>query len=199
MPDDDDGHSMQALHDAILEALLNGGLLSDETLEKLFGQDWQDRRRCRGSGSTQLIQQIIQKLQHQGYVTASPDLDGERQRREGAGGGAGRAETNAEVRDHRQEPRFSRLPRAAGPARIDWQEQPRAARYARDGDRRRGQRRAEAVRVRRHDEPRRQRHDPERGDALSRSRAVRSRLGSRPALATPRALRTSASTSPTRT
>src|SRR4051794_32508387 len=30
----DDGHSMQELHDAILEALLNGGLLSDETLEK---------------------------------------------------------------------------------------------------------------------------------------------------------------------
>ena len=31
---------MQALHDAILEALLNGGLLSDETLEKMLGKDW---------------------------------------------------------------------------------------------------------------------------------------------------------------
>ena len=44
MPYDDDeaGHSMQTLHDAILEALLNGGLLSDEMLEKLLGKDWRD-------------------------------------------------------------------------------------------------------------------------------------------------------------
>ena len=33
---------MQSLHDAILEALLNGGMLSDETLERLLGKDWQD-------------------------------------------------------------------------------------------------------------------------------------------------------------
>ena len=33
---------MQSLHDAILEALLNGGLLSDETLERMLGKDWQD-------------------------------------------------------------------------------------------------------------------------------------------------------------
>jgi Ca-activated chloride channel homolog len=91
MPEDD-GHSMQALHDAILEALLNGGLLSDETLEKMFGQDWKDSDDAEAR-LDQLIQQIIQKLQSQGYVTASPDLDGERQRREGAGGGAGQAET----------------------------------------------------------------------------------------------------------
>ena len=91
MPDDD-GHSMQALHDAILEALLNGGLLSDETLEKMFGQDWKDSDDAEAR-LDQLIQQIIQKLQNQGYVTASPDLDGERQRREGVGGGAGQAET----------------------------------------------------------------------------------------------------------
>jgi Ca-activated chloride channel family protein len=88
----EDGHSMQALHDAILEALLNGGLLSDETLEKMFGQDWKDSDDAE-ERLDQLIQQIIQKLQSQGYVTASPDLDGERQRREGAGGGMGQAET----------------------------------------------------------------------------------------------------------
>src|SRR3954471_12917966 len=88
----DDGHSMQALHDAILEALLNGGLLSDETLEKMFGQDWKDSDDAE-ERLGQLIQQIIQKLQSQGYVTASPDLNGERQRREGTGGGMGQAET----------------------------------------------------------------------------------------------------------
>ena len=45
------------------------------------------------------------------------------------------------------------------------------------GHRHRGQRRAEAVRVRRHDEPRRERHDPERGAARSarRARVERSR------------------------
>jgi hypothetical protein len=37
----DDGHSMQSLHDAIMESLLKRGLLSDETLERLLGKDWQ--------------------------------------------------------------------------------------------------------------------------------------------------------------
>jgi Ca-activated chloride channel homolog len=81
----DDGRSMQALHDAILEALLNGGLLSDETLEKMLGKDWQDRDDAEAQ-LDELIQQIIQKLQNQGYVTPSPDLEGERDRRERAGG-----------------------------------------------------------------------------------------------------------------
>ena len=180
MPDDD-GHSMQALHDAILEALLNGGLLSDETLEKMFGQDWKDSDDAEAR-LDQLIQQIIQKLQNQGYVTASPDLDGERQRREGAGGGAGQAETKLkfEITDKSLDFLGYRALRdllgSIGKSSLG------PPRYARDGDGRRGQRRAEAVRIRRHDEPRRQRHDPERGDALgSDLRAVRSRSGSRPA------------------
>ena len=192
MPGDDDGHSMQALHDAILEALLNGGLLSDETLEKLLGKDWQDGEDAE-ERLDELIQQIIEKLQHQGYVTASPDLDGERERRERPGGGGGGQETHVQVRDHRQEPRLPRLPRAARPAGIDRQEQPRPARHARDGDRRRGERRAEAVRVRRHDEPRRQRHDPERRHApVDRGRSGEVGRRSNPA-------RRAASTSTTRT
>ena len=40
LEDDDGSHSMQALHDAILEALLNGAL-PDELLERLLGKDWQ--------------------------------------------------------------------------------------------------------------------------------------------------------------
>jgi Ca-activated chloride channel homolog len=87
----EDGHSMQALHDAILEALLNGGLLSDETLEKMFGKDWKDSDDAE-QRLDELIQQIIQKLQNQGYVTPSPDLDGERERRERSGGGSGQAD-----------------------------------------------------------------------------------------------------------
>jgi Ca-activated chloride channel family protein len=92
MPEDD-GHSMQALHDAILEALLNGGLLSDETLEKMLGKDWQDSEDAEAR-LDELIQQIIRKLQNQGYVTPKPGLEGDRERRERAGGGIGQAEAS---------------------------------------------------------------------------------------------------------
>jgi Ca-activated chloride channel family protein len=81
----EDGHSMQSLHDAILEALLNGGLLSEETLERLLGKDWQTSEEAEAK-LDELIQKIIDKLQSQGYVTSSPDLDAERERREGRGG-----------------------------------------------------------------------------------------------------------------
>ena len=39
------------------------------------------------SGSTQLIQQIIEKLQPQGYLTSAPDLESESSERESAGQG----------------------------------------------------------------------------------------------------------------
>ena len=91
LPYDDDGNgqSMQELHDAILEALLNGGLLPDETLEKLLGKDWQHAEDAE-ERIDQLIQQIIDRLQRQGYITPSPDLEGDRERRQRPGrGGAG--------------------------------------------------------------------------------------------------------------
>jgi Ca-activated chloride channel family protein len=87
----EDGHSMQSLHDAIMEALLNGGLLSDETLERLLGKDWRTSEEAEAR-LDELIQRIIEKLQHQGYLTRSPDLDQERERREGPGRGIGGAE-----------------------------------------------------------------------------------------------------------
>jgi len=87
----EDGLSMQSLHDAIMEALLNGGLLSEETLERLLGENWQDSDDAEGK-LEQLIQRIIEKLQHQGYMTASPDAEGERERQRGPGSGMGNAE-----------------------------------------------------------------------------------------------------------
>jgi Ca-activated chloride channel family protein len=87
----EDGHSMQALHDAILEALLNGGLLSDETLEQMFGKGWQDGEDAEAR-LDELIDRIIERLQKQGYVTGSPDLERERHRREQSGAGRGGAE-----------------------------------------------------------------------------------------------------------
>ena len=88
LPGEDEGHSMQSLHDAVLEALMNGGLLSDETLEKLLGKDWQDADDAQ-ERLDELIKKIIEKLQSQGYLTSSPDLDAERDRRSGPGTGDG--------------------------------------------------------------------------------------------------------------
>jgi len=85
----EDGLSMQSLHDAIMEALLNGGLLSDETLERLLGKDWQTSEDAEEK-LEELIQRIIEKLQHQGYVTPSPESGEER--RQGRGGGMGNSE-----------------------------------------------------------------------------------------------------------
>jgi Ca-activated chloride channel family protein len=86
--DDESGHSRQSLHDAIMEAILNGGMLSDETLDRLLGKDWRDAE----DGEQRLdalIEKIIEKLQAQGYLSAPPDLERERERREGQGGGGG--------------------------------------------------------------------------------------------------------------
>src|SRR3954453_3687401 len=84
----EDGLSMQSLHDAIMEALLNGGMLSEETLERLLGKDWQTSENAE-ERLDELIRRIIEKLQHQGYVSTSPDLDEPREQREGPGRGMG--------------------------------------------------------------------------------------------------------------
>jgi len=91
--DDEAGHSWQSLHDAIMEALLNGGLLSEETLERMLGENWRDADDAE-ERLDQLIEKIIEKLQSQGYLTGPPDLERERQQREsgGPGGGMGNAE-----------------------------------------------------------------------------------------------------------
>ena len=47
----EDGLSRQSLHDAIMEAILNGGMLSEETLEKLLGTSLFNS----GNGDTSLL------------------------------------------------------------------------------------------------------------------------------------------------
>jgi Ca-activated chloride channel family protein len=93
--DDDDqpGHSMQSLHDAILEAILNGGMLSDETLERLLGKDWQSADDAE-QRLDDLIGKIIDKLQSQGYLTGAPSQSGVTSEAGGDQGGRG-AEGNA--------------------------------------------------------------------------------------------------------
>ncbi len=85
----DDDRTMQALHDAILEALFSGGVLSDEALQQLLGEPADgDQERARQQ-LEELIQQIIERMMEQGFVTGAPNLDDEREHRRGTGGGVG--------------------------------------------------------------------------------------------------------------
>jgi Ca-activated chloride channel family protein len=82
----DDDRSMQALYDAILEALMSGGVLPEETLERLLGPDAGEDAQQQ---LEQLIQQIMARMQEQGYIAPAPDLEAERERRAQTTGGGG--------------------------------------------------------------------------------------------------------------
>ena len=68
--DEDDGEdrNLQSLHDAILDALLNGGLLSDDALQRLLG-DPADADQDGRSDLETLIQELIRRMADQGYVS----------------------------------------------------------------------------------------------------------------------------------
>jgi Ca-activated chloride channel family protein len=94
----DGDRSMQALHDAILDALLNGGLLPEDLIEQLFGDDAATAKQQ----LDELVQQLMERMQEAGYITPSPELDSERERRAQPGGGDGESEpgqTKFEVTD----------------------------------------------------------------------------------------------------
>src|SRR6195256_1967400 len=84
---DDEERTMQALHDAILDALFNGGVLPEETIERLLGDPADGGQDDARSQLEELIQEIIERMTDEGDITAPPDLDGERERRQGRGGG----------------------------------------------------------------------------------------------------------------
>src|SRR5688500_9423509 len=87
--DSDDDRTMQALHDAILEALFSGGVLSEDALQRLLGEPADGDQEGARQQLEDLIQQIIERMMEQGFITGAPDLDPERERRRGAGGGVG--------------------------------------------------------------------------------------------------------------
>jgi Ca-activated chloride channel family protein len=94
----DGDRTMQALHDAILDALLNGGLLPDDLIEQLFGDDATTAKQQ----LDELVQQLMERMQEAGYITPSPELESERERRAQPGGGEGEGEpgqTKFEVTD----------------------------------------------------------------------------------------------------
>jgi Ca-activated chloride channel family protein len=86
---DEDDRTMQALHDAILDALFNGGVLPDETIERLLGDPADGDQSDARSKLEELIQKIIERMGQEGYISTPPDLDAERERRQGRGGGTG--------------------------------------------------------------------------------------------------------------
>jgi Ca-activated chloride channel homolog len=85
---DGEDRTMAALHDAILEALFSGGVLSDDAMKQLLGDPADGDQEHVRQQIEDLIQQLIERMMEQGFVTGAPDLDEERERR-GAGGGTG--------------------------------------------------------------------------------------------------------------
>ena len=101
---DDEERTMQALHDAILDALFNGGVLPEDTIERLLGDPADGDQGDARSKLEALIQQIIERMAEQGYITAPPDLNAERERRQGQvgpgqGQGQGQGQVTFEVTD----------------------------------------------------------------------------------------------------
>jgi Ca-activated chloride channel family protein len=96
---DDEERTMQALHDAILDALFNGGVLPEETIERLLGDPADGDQEEMRSKLEELIQQIIERMGEQGYISTPPDLEPERRRRGQGGRGHDQPPVTFEVTD----------------------------------------------------------------------------------------------------
>ena len=81
----EDDRTMEALHDAILEALFSDGVLSEEALERLMGDAADADQEKARQQIEDLIQQIIDRMMEEGFVTSAPDLESEQEHRRGAG------------------------------------------------------------------------------------------------------------------
>jgi Ca-activated chloride channel family protein len=104
-PQSDDDRTWQALHDAILDALLNGGALSDEMLERLTadadtpGREGDESRSDRRDQIEDLIQQIIERLTEQGYVSVTGRPESRQPAAQGGGAAQGQGSARFEVTD----------------------------------------------------------------------------------------------------
>jgi Ca-activated chloride channel family protein len=78
--------TMQALHDAIMDALTSGDLLPQETIDRILNDTTNTDR------LEQLIQQLIDRLEQEGYITSSPDLEAEKTQRQSGGTGVARGQ-----------------------------------------------------------------------------------------------------------
>src|SRR3990170_7163398 len=85
----DDDRTMQALHDAIMDALFNGGVLPEDTLERLLGDPADADQADARSKVEKLIQDIIDRMMQEGFITPAPDLEPARAQRQARGTGGG--------------------------------------------------------------------------------------------------------------
>jgi Ca-activated chloride channel homolog len=87
----EDDRTMRALHDAIMDALFNGGVLPEDALERLLGDPADGDQADARSKLEQLIQDIIERMMQEGFISPAPDLEPEKAHRQspGAGGGFG--------------------------------------------------------------------------------------------------------------
>ena len=74
-------------------------MLPDETIERLLGDPADGDQEEARSKLEELIQQIIERMGNEGYITTPPDLEGERQRRSGRGNGPDQPPVQFEVTD----------------------------------------------------------------------------------------------------
>ncbi len=91
--------TMQALHDAILEALFNGGVLPQDTIDQLLGDPADGDHEEARSKLEKLVEEIIARMGQDGYITMPPDLGPERERRSQGGAGADGPSATFEVTD----------------------------------------------------------------------------------------------------
>ncbi len=164
-PESDADRTMQALHDAILDALLNGGVLSNEMLDRLM-----DDQTKKSEGQEQrdaleaLIQRIIERLTEQGYITMAGKPQAQALGSTGEAQGEARFEVTDKALDFLGYRALRDLLGSLGRSSAG---RPRHAR-ARDRASKPAARRA--LRVRRHDESGCRRDDPQRGEAAGRRR-----------------------------
>jgi Ca-activated chloride channel family protein len=81
----EDEQTLQALHDAILDALFNGGVLPEEAIERLLGDPADADQGDARSQLEELIRQIIERMANEGYISMPPDLEAARAERQAHG------------------------------------------------------------------------------------------------------------------
>jgi Ca-activated chloride channel homolog len=85
----EDDRTLQALHDAIMDALFNGGVLPEDALERLLGDPADGDQADARSKLEKLIQDIIDRMMQEGFISPAPDLEPEKAHRQSPGTGGG--------------------------------------------------------------------------------------------------------------
>src|SRR2546421_6832389 len=86
---DEDGGRRRALQAGFRDGCFTGGVRPGKPLGRLRGDPADADQADARSKLEELIQQIIERMAQEGYITTPPDLDRERERRQGRAGGLG--------------------------------------------------------------------------------------------------------------